>query len=1618
MTRTRSFTFYPKRRWLALATALMAGLLACGGLWAAFTLPGQAQPADLADLYPPGASLIPLGDDQSELRHAYQAAFEAIYDGQPLAWSAMPTVYDGIDYDPGTLIALHGLGGDFDSQPTDGTFTVSRAHVLHPVRIALFYSQVRDAADQVVTWEEATFETIFRVYLWGWGEFETISETEIIAGALGDYDVLILPSITIGYVDEVDEALGPQGRAAIAEWVAAGGTLYAQGDAVYLAETAGLAPAGTVNLTERLADLPPYDNYAELAITDPLDALTFSWLAPQTYILDDPVLQASPGITVVAAYETTTYPGTPAILFGRVEDGEMILTNAHPSVQQSTYPLVFDALFLAMGERCGLTGYLKQEFSVLVPDDVIPAYEPDIPVRVTTQVRDYWDADLLDVTITETVEPGFRVAISDVTPTPAAFTVGPAGTTIVWSTAAISPGVTSLTYVARTLTDTVASGEALVSVAEAVYTDPFTGRVRRTDRNPLYVHSQMAGRLNGDRDIELDGIYPLLADGAYFDIALTLENKEETAVQDIVITDVVALLSPIVDVDDQRLIPTVLTDTGTMTGSNETIWVANEVFFYNNANYPLPEGVSSNLEVINLSNWDGVTFYTYTNELSNVITIPPGYESYIQVTPEGAIRLPAAVLKYQFGALQAYDYLDPAVRYGIYSRELLGRQVSFASDPLLDAGVVMHGSGGSVFTNLGGHPIPYHEYLSSGIITIPQSPYPVVVAYHDIWNRPKALELRTVFYDIVPFPPPEYHAVVNTTFEMNADWDGDGLFTDAVLEYPARVPAQLHLMLKTHSNFDLTMPPLRKDETLISQGMFKGVGFTLGPAYGVWEDSWSFRDLQGKGPDATVLTDVVDAAAYTYLYFQQELDSQAYEIIDITGTLDASAQHTEGVMKVNDGARFVYHQKAVGPSRYEVFDSHVQAVFGLRSDALVSKLVAPVRIATYLDEVYHFVEIEDPWEPRQFTADPFIQSYGFEDMAATVYVGGRHQRELLWSRLNPGESTQIRVEINNNTGDAITGVSVVPAAPPGITVTLRTYTETTQIEPLFFDFPFLNAIDIWDAWKGVYYFDVDVADPFPGELGQVYSVTFALEGSGVPAGFRIPAAQIGIKDAAGNVATVYGQATNLTLQDRLPSWATLRDARIANAAEMAALVDAVNYDDAHPGSNTAGALYATLRTGIVTDVITSTAGSDVSLTLPPYAQLMPWDDSGELAQSLYVILRSDLEIDWSGTAVADFEPEITFVDHFGQVLTDTGNLETVESHGAALHIEYTVRDVQLTGGDWQLGDPLPVGARSEVEVEGALVNSGDDIAADTLVTYTLPLGAFPLRADPPWYRVNDHSVTWALGDIGPGVERLLRLTLIVTPSVDLYGQAAPLIDQSDAHFLNIYAQKYVTALIGGGLSMAAGGELEVYFNDFELAAGEEWSNPLLGRTPTGRGFLGEFNNGLVSLSLANLPAHAETRVAFDLYLIRTWDGNQIEYTWPEWLGIATWPAEIVGPDIWSLQTGGQTLLQTTFANWDEIGFTQAYPGAYPGGSYPARAGAVENNTLGYQAEQHLMDSVYHLAFTFPHSGPGLALDFAAAGLQSIEDESWGLDNVRVTIVSEQGFAGLDWFDLYLPLLAK
>jgi hypothetical protein len=208
----------------------------------------------------------------------------------------------------------------------------------------------------------------------------------------------------------------------------------------------------------------------------------------------------------------------------------------------------------------------------------------------------------------------------------------------------------------------------------------------------------------------------------------------------------------------------------------------------------------------------------------------------------------------------------------------------------------------------------------------------------------------------------------------------------------------------------------------------------------------------------------------------------------------------------------------------------------------------------------------------------------------------------------------------------------------------------------------------------------------------------------------------------------------------------------------------------------------------------------------------------------------------------------------------------------------------------------------------------------------------------------------------------------------------------------------------------------IYFNDFNDPPGSrypEWSSPgysydgagvsgvgpqqvTNARSPNGRQtFLGEFGgpsvvpqggkpvirvDESVLFTLGHLAPHKNLTIAFDLYILKSWDGDSPQY----------------GPDRFRLKVGaGPLLMDHSFSNNPKVtidGSLQDYPSP---GSQP-QSGAFSVGTLGYN--NFFKDAIYHLEFSFAHSADSLQLDFSSSLFEGkgTPDESWGLDNVRVS----------------------
>lgn len=166
-------------------------------------------------------------------------------------------------------------------------------------------------------------------------------------------------------------------------------------------------------------------------------------------------------------------------------------------------------------------------------------------------------------------------------------------------------------------------------------------------------------------------------------------------------------------------------------------------------------------------------------------------------------------------------------------------------------------------------------------------------------------------------------------------------------------------------------------------------------------------------------------------------------------------------------------------------------------------------------------------------------------------------------------------------------------------------------------------------------------------------------------------------------------------------------------------------------------------------------------------------------------------------------------------------------------------------------------------------------------------------------------------------------------------------------------------------------------------------------------FLGQYGNEEVTFTAENpnpdqCPMNM-VRINFDLYIIRSWDGNVVR-VYPD--------DPPVGPDYWrfGLQDVDRLInawhVNTTFSNFDDSifsFFTQAHPLPYPWGTFPPKTGVSASNTLGYLFAGP-RDATYKMSFLIPITDQTVRLIWMGEHLQILEDESWGIDNLEVTML--------------------
>ena len=417
------------------------------------------------------------------------------------------------------------------------------------------------------------------------------------------------------------------------------------------------------------------------------------------------------------------------------------------------------------------------------------------------------------------------------------------------------------------------------------------------------------------------------------------------------------------------------------------------------------------------------------------------------------------------------------------------------------------------------------------------------------------------------------------------------------------------------------------------------------------------------------------------------------------------------------------------------------------------------------------------------------------------------------------------------------------------------------------------------------------------------------------------------------------------------------------------------------------------------------AGPDANaFTTVPFTFAGSFTDPGTLDTHTYSWVINDGVSDIA-TITDSLTPEYTFTQEgvYTATLTVTDDDTGTDSDTVTITVTLAA-DLALTKTASVTNALTGTNFRYTLSVK----NNGPSPAVGVVITDTLPTSLAYVSGDAGCSAVGQ-EVTCTVGDlaVNESATRTFNVQVTAYSAAPVVNAASVTSDTLDPNMDDNTAAATVTIQR----------DIPVYDDDFVgPTVPPEWAGCASGIAVTpnqARSFLGEFGNEKVCLSLDNLPDHDQVRISFDLYIIRSWDGN---YTYANQLPTALQALmedEIIGPDEWMLAADRQELIHTTFSNWISPEFSQSYPGIYPDDDYPSRTGAAESSTLGYLFGPYAHDTVYHITRVINHSDAELLLEFSAQGLQGIKDESWGLDNVKVSVFTRQG----QYYN-YLPVMRR
>jgi hypothetical protein len=284
--------------------------------------------------------------------------------------------------------------------------------------------------------------------------------------------------------------------------------------------------------------------------------------------------------------------------------------------------------------------------------------------------------------------------------------------------------------------------------------------------------------------------------------------------------------------------------------------------------------------------------------------------------------------------------------------------------------------------------------------------------------------------------------------------------------------------------------------------------------------------------------------------------------------------------------------------------------------------------------------------------------------------------------------------------------------------------------------------------------------------------------------------------------------------------------------------------------------------------------------------------------------------------------------------------------------------IDLRGGTLTLRNTIVSESGTGFSLTGGTATHANNLYHANTTNYAGVSPASTDRTGDP--RFIDPASDWRLGTGSPAINAASVVSTVAgsssAPSTDLQGVRRP---SGSAVDLGAFETPTLAATVP-------------YTATFESAttAGAEWNLSTVRTSTTLTRFAGRHANSALTLSLATTPGETYTLV-FDAYMFDTWDGDNTQW----------------GPDYFGVHADGVPIMRTTFARPSGNGSAWGSGWGWPD--------MPERWTANLDGGSNIDAIFRRVVIDFKAERGSTCLSFVGENLQGGNDESWGIDNVRI-----------------------